>query len=63
VAVTDAEDPGARFAALGLVLVEEEPDTPLNIISLPLLDSDWHAERSSQEATKVVGGVGVEGDA
>ena len=59
VAVANAEDPGARFAAPCLVLVEE-PDAPLNIIGLPLLGGDRHAEHSSQEVTKVVGGVGVE---
>lgn len=62
VAVADAKNPGARFVALGLVFVDEECDTPLNIIVLPLLGGgDGHADDGGEEASNVVGGIGVEG--
>ena len=60
--VAHGQNPGARLVALGLVFMKEERDTPLSIIVLPLLGGDGHAERSGQEASNVVGGVGVEGD-
>lgn len=61
-AVADTENPVTKFAALGLIFVEEEPDTPLGIIVLPLLGADGHAERGGQEPSNLGGGVGVEGD-
>ena len=63
VAAANAEDLGARGAALVLVLVEEQSDATLSINCLPLHSSDWHAECSSEEATDMVGGVGAVGDA
>lgn len=65
-AAANAEDLSASVAMLVNIhiLVEEQRDAPLSIIGhLPLLSSNRHAERSSQEATKVVGGVDVGGDA
>ena len=62
VTVANAEDPGSRVAAPVVVLVEEQRDTTLSIGGLPLRSSDRHAERSSEEATDIVGGVGVVGD-
>jgi hypothetical protein len=60
--VAHAQNTSARLAVLGLILVKEERDAPLSIIVLPLLGGDGHAERSGQETSNVVGGVGVEGD-
>ena len=62
VAIANGEDLGARVA-LVLVLVEEQRDAPLSISDLPNHTNDRHAERSSQEATDVVVGVDVGGDA
>ena len=61
-AAANAEDLGARGATLVLVLVEEQHDATLSISDLPLCSSDRHAKRSSEEATDIMGGVGVIGD-
>lgn len=61
-AVANAEQLCARSAAFILVLVEEQGDATLNIGGLPLPSSDGHAERSSEEAMEIVGGIGVFGD-
>ena len=61
-AVANTKDLGTSVAMLVHVLMEEQCDTPLSIIGLTLLSSNRHAECSSQEVTKVVGGVDVSGD-
>ena len=63
VAVANAENLGAGGTMLSLVFVKEQRDATLSISGLPLCGSDGHAECSSEQATDIVGGVSVVGDA